>query len=112
MGYSVKEIAQDLQVNMSLSTVKILKSKIKAHGSIMREIGSGRPDKLSEIHKNYILNLIADSPFNTSNRIDIKLKNSNQVEVHRRTISRFLVERSINGKDRRFFTKKWAGPRE
>ena len=34
LGYSVKEIAQDSQVNMSLSTVKRLKSKIKAHGSI------------------------------------------------------------------------------
>ena len=26
------------------------KVKIKAHGSIMREEGSGRPEKLSEIH--------------------------------------------------------------
>ena len=51
MSYSVKEIAQDSQVNMSLSTVKRLKSKIKAHGSIMRKEGSGRPEKLSELHK-------------------------------------------------------------
>ena len=36
---------------MSLSMVKRLKSKIKVHGSIMREEGSGRPEKLSEIHK-------------------------------------------------------------
>ena len=50
LGYSVKEIAQDSQVNMGLSTVKRLKYKIKAHGSIMREEGSGRPKKLSEIH--------------------------------------------------------------
>ena len=100
MGYSVKEIAQDSQVNMSLSTVKRLKSKIKAHGSIMREEGSGRPEKLSEIHKNYILKLIADSPFNTSNRIAIKLKNNYEVEVHRSTISRFLVEKGY----------KWRGP--
>ena len=99
MGYSVKEIAQDSQVNMSLSTVKKLKSKIKAHGSIMREEGSGRPEKLSEIHKNYILKLIADSPFNTSNRIAIKLKNNYEVEVHRSTISRFLVEKGY----------KWRG---
>ena len=38
-----KEIAQNSQVNMSLSTVNRLKSKIKTHGSIMREEGSGRP---------------------------------------------------------------------
>ena len=44
--------------------------------------GSGRPEKLSEIHKNYILKLIADSSFNTSNRIALKLKNSYEVEVH------------------------------
>ena len=71
LGYSVKEIPQDSQVNISLSTVKRLKSKIKTHGDIMREEGSGRPEKLSEIHKNNILKLIADSPFNTSNRISI-----------------------------------------
>ena len=70
----------------------------------MREEGSGRPEKLSEIHKNYILKLIADSPFNTSNRIEIKLKNNYKVEVYISTISRFLVERGINGKDRRLFT--------
>ena len=58
MGYSVKEIAQESQVNMSLSTVKRLKFKIKAHGSIMIEEGSGRPEKLLEIHKNYILKLM------------------------------------------------------
>ena len=39
LGYSIKEIAQDSLVNMSLSTVKKLKSKIKAHGSIMRKEG-------------------------------------------------------------------------
>ena len=98
MGYSVKEIAQDSQVNMSLSTVKRLKFKIKSHGSIMREEGSGRSEKLSEIHKNYILKLIADSPFNTSNRIAIKLKNNYEVEVHRSTISRFLVEKGYKWK--------------
>ena len=37
LGYSVKEIARDSQENMSLSTVKRLKFKIKAHGSIVRE---------------------------------------------------------------------------
>ena len=36
---------------MSLRTVKRLKSKIKAHGGIMRKDRSGRPEKLSEIHK-------------------------------------------------------------
>ena len=60
MGYSVKDIAQDSQVNMSLSTVKRLKSKIRAHGSIMRIEGSGRSEKLSETHKNYIQKPLAD----------------------------------------------------
>ena len=36
---------------MSLSIFERLKSKIKAHGSIMREEGSRRPEKLLEIHK-------------------------------------------------------------
>ena len=99
MCYSVKEIAQDSQVNMSLSMVKRLKSKIKSHGGIMREEGSGRPEKLSEIHKkNYILKLITDSLFNTSNRIAIKLKKNYEVEVHRSTISRFLSEKGYKWK--------------
>ena len=45
----------------------------------MREVGSGRFKKLLEIYKNYILKQIADSPFNTSNRIAIKLKNNYEV---------------------------------
>ena len=54
---------------MSLRILKILKSKIKAYGSIIREQGSGRPEKLSEIHKNYTKKLIFDPPFNTINII-------------------------------------------
>ena len=105
MGYIVKEIAQDSQVNMSLSKVKISKSKIIEHGGIVREEESVIPEKLSEIHKNYILKLIADSPFNISNRITLKLKNNYEVEVHKSTISQFLVEKGINGNDRRLFTE-------
>ena len=89
---------------MSLSTVKRLKSKIKAHRRIMREERSEKPEKLSEIHNNCILKYIADSSFNTSNKIAIKLKNNYEVEVNRSTISRFLVEKGINGKDLKFFT--------
>ena len=36
---------------MSLSTVKRLKLKIKAHGSIMREEGLEGPEKYLETHK-------------------------------------------------------------
>ena len=49
--YSVKKIAHDSNVNISFNKVKILKSKIKAYGSIMREEGSVSLEKLSEIHK-------------------------------------------------------------
>ena len=66
----------------------------------MRKEGSRRPEKLSEIHKNYVVKLIADSPFNTSNRIAWKLKNNYEVEtrVHRSTISLFLVEKGYKWK--------------
>ena len=63
----------------------------------MREEGSGRPEKLSEIHKNYILKIIADSSFNTSNRITLKFKNSYEVEVHSYYFW-FLVEKSYKWK--------------
>ena len=41
--------------------VKILKSKIKAQGSIMRLERSGRSQNLSENHKSYIIKFITDS---------------------------------------------------
>ena len=84
---------------MSLSTVKRLKLKIKAHGSIMREEGSEGPEKYLETHKNYILKLIADSPFNSSFGIVLKLKKNYGVEVHRSTISRFLVGKGYKWKE-------------
>ena len=65
MGYSVQQIAEDAQVNMSLSTVKRFKAKVREHGSIIREEGSGRPTKLLEIHQDFIWKLLNDSPFNT-----------------------------------------------
>ena len=69
----------------------------------MREEGSGRPVKLLEIHKNYILKLKADSLFNTSNRIAIKLKNNYEVEVHKSTISWFLVEKGYKYRNDHIF---------
>ena len=103
--YFVKEIGQDSQVNMSLSILKILKHKIKTHGDVMREEGSGKSVKLSEIDKNYILKLIADSPVNTSNRIALKLKNNYEVKVHRCTISQFLIEKGYKWKGSQFVKK-------
>ena len=67
----------------------------------MRGEGSGRPKKLSEIYKNYILMLIVDSHFNTSNRIILKLKNNK--------MSRYIEVLFLCS----FFEKsyKWKGPR-
>ena len=100
MSYSVQQIAEDAQVNMSLSQVKRLKAKIREHGSIIREEGSGRPTKLLEIHQDYILKLLNDSPFNTWKRIALKLKKKHGIEVDRTTISKFLVDKGF----------KWKGP--
>ena len=100
MGYSVQQIAEDAQVNMSLSTVKRLKAKVREHGSIIREEGSGRPTKLLEIHQDFIFKLLNNSPFNTCKRIAWKLKNKHGIEVDRTTISRFLVDKCF----------KWKGP--
>ena len=100
MGYSVQQIAEDAQVNMSLSTVKRLKAKVREYGSIIREEGSGKPTKLLEIHQDFILKLLNDSSFNTCKRIALKLKNKNGIEVDKTTISRFLVDKGF----------KWKGP--
>ena len=103
MGYLVQQIAEDAQVNMSLSTVKKLKAKVREHGSIIREEGSGRPTKLLEIHQDFILKLLNDSPFNTCKRIALKLKNKHGIEVDRTTISRFLIDKGFKWKDLRLF---------
>ena len=103
MGYSVQQIAEDAQVNMSLSTVKRLKTKVREHGSIIREEGSGRPTKLLEIHKDFILKLRNDSPFNTRKRIALKLKNKHGIEVDNTTIYRFFEEKALNGRNLRLF---------
>ena len=53
-----------------------------------------------------IHNLIADTLFNTSSRITLKLKNNCEVEVHRNTISRLLVEKGYKWKIPEFFQKE------
>ena len=100
MGYSSKQIAEYAQVNISLRTVKRLKANIRENGSITREPGSGRPQKLLEDHKSFILKLITDSPYHTWNRIAVKLWNKHGVKVDRTTIFRFLVDNGY----------KWKGP--
>ena len=100
MGYSVQQIAEDAQVNMSSSTVKRLKAKVRVNKSIIREEGSGRPKTLLVIHQDFILKLLNDSPFNTCKRITLKLKNKNGIEVDKTAISRFLVDKGF----------KWKGP--
>ena len=103
MDYSVQQIAEDAQVNKSLSTVKRLKAKVREHGSIIREERSRRPTKRLEIHHDFILKLLNDSPFNTCKRIALKLKSKHGIEVDRTTISRFLVDKALNGRDLRLF---------
>ena len=66
---------------------------------------SESPEKISEIHKNYFIKLIADSPLNTLNKIVLKLMNNNESEVHRKTILRFLVEMIINEIDQKLFSE-------
>ena len=56
--------------------------------------------------KKYILKLIADSPFNTLNRIALKLKSNYEVEVHKNTISRDLVERDYKWKGQQIVFRK------
>ena len=62
INYSAQQIAEDAQVNMSLSTVKRLKAKVRVNKSIIREEGSGRPKTLLVIHHNFILKLLNNSP--------------------------------------------------
>ena len=60
MRYSSKQIVEDAQVNMNLRTVKRLKAKIRENGSITRDPGSWRRQKLIEAHRSFIYKLITD----------------------------------------------------
>ena len=99
LGYSITQIAEDLQVKMSKDTIKRWKSKINQEGTIWRSEGSGLPKKFNNEHHLFILNLLHSSPFNTSKRI-VKKKNKFDLKVDRSTVSRFLVEKWL----------KWKGP--
>ena len=68
----------------------------------MREEGSGRPKSYQRIHKNYILKLITDSRFNTSNRIALKLKKNYEVRYIQVLFLGSKLQKVINGKDYRF----------
>ena len=83
---------------MSLRTVKRLKANVSENGSITRELGSGRPQKLLEAQKSFILKQITDSPYHTWNRIAVKLWSKHGVKVDRTTIFRFLVDNKYKWK--------------
>ena len=57
MGLSLSntEIANDLQVNLSLSTVKRLRDQIRYNGDIERVIGSGRKRKLNFEQERFVV---------------------------------------------------------
>ena len=55
MGLSNTEIANDLQVNLSLSTVKRLRDQIRYNGDIERVIGSGRKRKLNSEQERFVV---------------------------------------------------------
>ena len=55
MGLSNTEIANDLQVNLSLSTVKRLRDQIRYNGDIERVIGSGRKRKLNSDQERFVV---------------------------------------------------------
>ena len=55
MRLSNTEIANDLQVNLSLSTVKRLRDQIRYNGDIERVIGSGRKRKLNSEQERFVV---------------------------------------------------------
>ena len=89
MRYSSKQTTEDVQGNMSLTKIKKLKANIRENGSIKRELGSKRHQKLFKAHWRFILKLISDYPYNTWNRIVDKLWNKHGVKVGRTTILSF-----------------------
>ena len=83
MGLSNTEITNDLQINLSLSTIKRLQIQIRYNGDIERVIGSGRKRKLNSEQERLVVDWALENPLLST----VKLCEKNTQKIWDRNIS-------------------------
>lgn len=95
-GNSLREIGST--VSRSHSTIQYIINKYKKTGSVANQHRSGRPTKVSERDKRFILNQIKKDPFETSAKVAEKLKEATGTEVTPRTVRNKLHEAGLKSR--------------
>ena len=91
MGLSNTEIANDLQVNLSLSTVKRLRDQIRYNGDIERVIGSGRKRKLNSEQERFVVDWALENPLLSTVKLCERIHRKFEIEISHDTILRILT---------------------
>ena len=91
MGLSNTEIANDLQVNLSLSTVKRLRDQIRYNGDIERVIGSRRKRKLNSEQERFVVDWALENPLLSTVKLCERIHRKFEIEISHDTIFRILI---------------------
>ena len=91
MGLSNTEIANDLQVNLSLSTVKRLRDQIRYNGDIDRVIGSGMKRKLNSEQERFVVDWALENPLLSTVKLCERIHRKFEIEISHDTILRILT---------------------
>ena len=91
MGLSNTEIVNDLQVNLSLSTVKRLRDQIRYNGDIERVIGSGRKRKLNFEQERFIVDWALENPLLSTVKLCERIHRKFEIEISHDTILRIIT---------------------
>ena len=91
MRLSDTEIANDLQVNLSLSTVKYLSDQIRCNGDIERAIGSGRKRKLNSEQERFVVDWALENPLLSTVKLCERIHRKFEIEISHDTILRILA---------------------
>ena len=91
MGLSNTEIANDLQVNLSLSTVKRLRDQIRYNEDIERVIGSGRKRKLNSEQERFDVDWALENPLLSTFKFCERIHRKFEIEISHDTILRILT---------------------
>ena len=85
------EIANDLQINLSLSKVKRLLYQIRYNGDIERVIGSGRKRKQNSKHERFVVDWELENPLISTVKLCERIHRKFEKEISHDTILRILT---------------------
>ena len=105
MGLSNTEIANDLQINLSLSTIKRLQIQIRYNGDIERVIGSGRKRKLNSEQERLVVDWALENPLLSTVKLCEKIHRKFEIEISHYTILIILTRYGYTWKSQSLLSK-------